>query len=101
MSPKKAWTMYPVSVWMLLSGFAVSWGVDPAAMATIIVSPIAREMPRIVAAATPDNAAGRTIRTLTVSLDDPSAYAPSRRDRGTADMASSATEAMIGTIMIP
>ncbi len=46
--------------------------VAPAAMATIIVSPIAREMPRMRAATIPEIAAGTTTRMLVPSRRAPS-----------------------------
>ena len=52
-------------------------------MATIIVSPIARDTARMNAAVMPENAAGTTTRRLVCILVAPSAYAPSRRPRGT------------------
>ena len=53
--------------------------VPPAAMATIIVSPMARETPSRSAAMMPDTAAGTTTRRLVVRLLAPSPYAASRR----------------------
>ena len=44
----------------------------PAAIATTIVSPMAREMPTMKAAEMPDSAAGKTTRNATVSLRLPS-----------------------------
>src|SRR4029453_17233566 len=51
-------------------------GCWPAARRTIIVSPIAREMPRTKAATMPETAAGTTILVQTRSLLDPSGAAP-------------------------
>ena len=93
--------MYPVSVWMPRAGSRRGAGTIPAAIATIIVSPTARETPRMIDAMIPDSAAGTTTRDATVIFDAPSPYAPSRSARGTADIASSETDAMIGTIMTP
>ena len=45
--------------------------VPPAAMATTIVSPIAREIPMMRAATMPDTAAGKTTRRLVVTLRAP------------------------------
>ncbi len=53
--------MCPVIVCMLSNGFNVNLGVLPAAIATIIVSPTALEIPRIKEAITPDVAAGSRI----------------------------------------
>ena len=49
------------------------FGCCPAARSTIIVSPIAREMPSTNAATMPETAAGTTIRVETCSLLDPRA----------------------------
>ena len=73
----------------------------PAASATIIVSPIAREIARRNAATMPDSAAGTTTFTETSKRVPPSANAPSRRLRGTARSASSDSEHTIGRIMMP
>ncbi len=56
----------------------------PAAMATIIVSPMAREIPTITAAAKPDVAAGTTMRREVSSLVAPKPKEASRKERGTA-----------------
>src|SRR4051812_24796903 len=86
---------------MLSAGFAVSFGVCPAARVTAIVSPTALEMERITAAMIPDRAAGVTILLVTSNLVDPIAYAPSLSDRGTAVSASSHRLETSGRIMIP
>src|SRR5688500_7820186 len=70
-------------------------------MVTIMVSPIAREMARMNDAITPDSAAGTTVRVATSNLVAPSAYAPSRNERGTALKASSESEDTIGMIITP
>ena len=49
----------------------------------------------------PDSAAGKTTRSDTCSLLAPSPNAPSRSDAGTADIASSATEAIVGSTSSP
>src|SRR5579862_7034840 len=85
----------------LCRGSRVRFGVAPAASVTAIVSPIARDTASTSAAAMPDAAAGATILSVTSALVIPRAYAPSRRLDGTADRASSTSEATIGTIMIP
>ena len=46
---------------MLSRGLPPKFGWEPIAMVTIIVSPMARETPRITAAAIPERAAGTTI----------------------------------------
>ena len=70
-------------------------------MATTIVSPIAREMPRIRAATIPETPAGNTTRNVVCARCAPSPNEASRSDSGTARRASSATEAMIGTVSTP
>ena len=59
------------------------FGCCPAATSTIIVSPIAREMASTNEAMIPETAAGTTMRVATCIFVEPSAYAPSRRSRGT------------------
>src|SRR3989338_5073303 len=86
---------------MLSNGFHVILGVAPAAKATAIVSPIAREIARIKEAKTPDKAAGKTILVVTSNCVAPTAYAAWRRFLGTARKASSQREAIIGKIIIP
>ena len=54
----------------------------PAASATTMVSPIARETARIIAATMPEIAAGTTTRMLVVSRRAPSPYDASRSDDG-------------------
>jgi hypothetical protein len=56
--PRLTWTMYAVIVAAWSRGSNVSVGCMPAAIATTIVSPIAREMPRMYAAASPGERAG-------------------------------------------
>ena len=52
-SPRPTWSMKPVIVWMLSSGESVRFGVEPAAMATIIVSPTTRAIASRIAAMMP------------------------------------------------
>src|SRR5690625_5030606 len=73
----------------------------PLAIVTIIVSPIAREIPRTKEAIIPDKAAGITTRKVVSNLVAPIASAPSRMEFGTDTMASSDNEAIIGIIMMP
>jgi len=53
-SPRLTWTMKAVIVSMGTRGSSVKRGCWPAAMATIIVSPIARDRPRMNEAAMPE-----------------------------------------------
>src|SRR5690606_3568287 len=73
----------------------------PLAIVTIIVSPIAREIPRTNEAIIPDIAAGITTFHVTSSLVEPRPSAPSLIELGTELIASSDREATIGMIMIP
>ena len=93
--------MNAVIVWMLSRGSIDSCGFVPPASTTIIVSPIARDMARMIEAITPDSAAGNTTLRTTSHLVAPIAYAPSRRPRGTARIASSDREAMTGVTSSP
>ena len=77
------------------------FGVCPPAISTITVSPTWREAPSTSAATILDSAAGKTIRSDTCSLLAPRPNAPSRSEAGTADIASSETEAMVGSTSSP
>src|SRR5699024_11181454 len=93
--------MYDVIVWMVSVGLKVRFGFEPPAIVTIIVSPIAREMANTNDAIIPDNAEGKTTFNDTSNFVEPSANAPSRIERGTALIASSDNDAIIGIIIIP
>ena len=67
-------------------------GVLPVAISTIIVSPIARPNPIIVAENSPGLAVGNTTRITVCQRLAPSARDPETRLRGTLENASSATE---------
>src|SRR3989338_5419880 len=82
-------------------GFKVNLGCWQAAMATIIVSPTARDMAKTQAAQTPEKAAGRTILKDTCSRLEPKAYPASRKPIGTAWKASSLRDEIKGIIIIP
>lgn len=77
------------------------FGVAPAAIATAIVSPIARDSASRNEAMIPDSAAGTMVRVATSNFVAPRAYAASRSDRGTALIASSESDETSGMIMIP
>src|SRR5574341_865166 len=100
-SPRLTCTMYAVMVSIGTVGSRVSRGCCPAAIARIMVSPIARDTPNNTDAAIPDSADGTTTFTATCNLDEPRAYAPSRKLWGTAYMASSDRDEIIGMIMMP
>ena len=82
----------------MLCGIWTAW---PVAMSTAMVSPTAREIPRMNEAMMPERAAGMTTFAATSNLVAPNPYAPSRSARGTALIASSLSEETIGMIMIP
>ena len=77
------------------------WATWPAATSTMIVSPTARDAPSTIEATMPDSAAGKTTRSDVCSRLAPRPNEPSRSDCGTADMASSDTEAIVGMTMKP
>ena len=68
----------------------------------ITVSPTAREAPSTSAATMPESAAGKTTRSDGLQLGwRRGPNAPSRSDCGTADIASSATDAIVGSTRMP
>lgn len=69
--------------------FRLAFGVLPAAMETIIVSPIARDTARTIEAMMPETAAGKTTLNTISSLVEPRPSAPSRMVFGTELIASS------------
>ena len=73
----------------------------PAAIATTIVSPMARDIPRMRAATMPEIPPGNTTLNVVWVRCAPSPNDASRNDIGTARNASSATDAMIGTVSTP
>lgn len=86
---------------MLSKGFKVRFGVDPAASATIIVSPIALEIAKKNDAIIPDEAAGKTIFFIVSNLFAPNAKDASLKDLGTAEIASSLIDVIRGVTIIP
>ena len=93
--------MKPVIVCMPSRGSRLKFFSAPAASATIIVSPTARDMPSTTAAATPERAAGKTTRRLVCIRLAPIASDPCRIACGTAEKASSDSEAIVGMIITP
>src|SRR5699024_849467 len=79
----------------------VKFLVLPLAIVTIIVSPIAREIANTIETIIPDKAAGITTRKVVSNFDAPKASAPSRVAFGTAFIASSDIDAIIGIIITP
>ena len=83
------------------AGRTSRFGLLPLATRITTVSPIARDAPSTSAATMPDSAAGKTTRTTTCHFAAPSPKAPSRSDCGTADIASSLTDAIVGSTRMP
>ncbi|KAF5037333.1 hypothetical protein DSECCO2_565740 [anaerobic digester metagenome] len=73
----------------------------PVTIRTAMVSPMARPMPRMIAAVIPENAAGTTTCRIVCHRVAPRASDPSRNSRGTLLIASSETEMIVGRAMIP
>ena len=82
-------------------GLKVRGAAKLAAMATIMVSPIALERAKRIAPAIPGAAAGRTTFIMVSLCVAPRAYEPSRKVCGTVLIASSEREEIKGVIMIP
>ena len=66
-----------------------------------MVSPTARDSPSTIAAAMPESAAGKTTRSVVCILLAPMASEPCRSASGTALIASSESDATVGTIITP
>jgi len=73
----------------------------PATNVTNMVSPSARLAPTMSAAVTPETAAGSTTRTVVPAFRAPKPTLASLSELGTAESASSVTEAMIGMVRMP
>jgi len=99
-SPISSVTIWSVMVVTLSSGLIVSLAIRPAAITTIIVSPMARLTARRTPPTMPGMAAGNSTFIIVSPRVAPSASDPSRSDRGTAERASSAKEEMNGISMI-
>ena len=85
-SPPAVWAMKPVIVCMPSRGSRLRGSsAAPAASATIMVSPMARDMPSTTAAATPERAAGQTTRSVVCIRLAPIASDPWRSACGTAE----------------
>ncbi len=100
-SPRLTWMMYEVMVCTGTSGLSVRIGRMPAAIATSIVSPMARETARIHAAMIPDIDDGITTRKAICNRVDPKPWAAIRKWPGTARIASSLSDATNGRIITP
>ena len=90
-----------VTVVTVSSGLKVRLAARPAAMVTIMVSPIARDTASSSAPAMPGRAAGSSTRLTVSDLVAPMAEEPSRRLCGTAFRMSSDSEETNGISMIP
>lgn len=73
----------------------------PVTISTAMVSPIARPVPRIIAAVIPESAPGTITLLKVCQRVAPTASDPSRNSFGTEEMASSETEMIVGSAMIP
>ena len=73
----------------------------PATIMTAMVSPTARPMPRMIAAAIPERAAGTRTRLMVCQRVAPMASDPSLYSWGTEEMASSDTLTIVGSAMMP
>ena len=73
----------------------------PATIMTAMVSPTARPMPRMMAAAMPESAAGTRTRLMVCQRVAPMASDPSLYSWGTELMASSETLTIVGSAMMP
>jgi hypothetical protein len=100
-SPVSSLTICAVTVVTLAKGLAVMLAESPAAITTIIVSPIARLTASRTPPTTPGRAAGRMTWRIVSLVVDPIASDPSRIDCGTALMLSSAIEDTNGMIITP
>src|SRR5699024_852184 len=94
-------TINPVIVCNDSNKLKLLFGVEPAAIDTIIVSPIARDVASTIEATIPDNAAGNTTLNTVSSCVAPSPYDPSRIVFGTLAIASSVKLVIIGKIINP
>jgi hypothetical protein len=100
-SPSAVRAIRPVSVSWPSRGSKDMFVIDPPAISRIIVSPTARDMPRTIAAAIPESAAGNTTRSVVCIRLAPMASEPCRSASGTADSESSESEATVGMIITP
>ena len=100
-SPRETFTIEEVMVYIAFLGSRFNSGYWPPAIVTIIVSPMARENPKIKDAMIPDKAAGNIIFNAVILLVEPSAREPILKDFGTAFSASSEIDAIVGMIIIP
>ncbi len=73
----------------------------PVTMRTAMVSPMARPMPRMIAAVIPESAPGTMTRAMVCQCVAPTANDPSRNSRGTVAIASSEMLMMVGSAMMP
>ena len=100
-SPTKSVTICAVAVVTESSGFRVNFATNPAAITTIIVSPIARDTAKITAPTIEGVAEGKTTFFIISDLVLPMAKAPSFKACGTAFKASSVNDKTKGIIITP
>ena len=101
LSPTSRVTICTVTVVTASSGLAVRLAARPAAITTIMVSPMARETASRTPPTMPGSAAGSTTCRMVSDRVAPSASEPSRSACGTALITSSDSEETKGMIMTP
>ena len=100
-SPIKSVTICTVTVVTDSKGLAVSFAASPAAITTIIVSPIALEVAKRMDPIIPGRAAGKITNIIVSYFVAPNPYEPSLRELGTALITSSEREDIKGIIIMP
>ena len=100
-SPVNRETIWTVTVVTVSKGFIVKFALNPAAITTIIVSPIALLMANKKAPTRPGKAAGNTTFKVVSALVAPSPKEPSLKDCGTELIISSDNDDINGIIIIP
>ena len=100
-SPVSMATIWNVTVVIASSGLALRFAAAPAAITTIMVSPIARLIASMTPATMPGSAAGTSTRRIVSLVVAPIARLPSRIACGTAAIESSAIEETKGMIITP
>jgi len=100
-SPTREFTIVTVTVVISSNGFQDKFGLSPAAITTIIVSPIAFEKPRIQAEMIPGRAEGNTIFLIVSPWVIPRPSEAFLCESGTALITSSDNDEITGIIIIP
>ena len=100
-SPTRRVTIWAVTVVTASRGFAVRFAASPAAITTIMVSPIARDTASRMLPTIPGSAAGSTTRRTVSDFVAPRPSEPSRSAWGTALITSSDNDDTNGMIITP